>query len=197
MPELSPYFSNIIGALAAGTVGAGASHFMTRKVPNEDEEQFKKRRSLNTSLGLLGGAAVGAATPEAAAALQKVMGNPDSKSYWNPVNWLYGAADGIAGVTGPLPLAGAAAGAYGTGRAVEKSQDRTAESLKGKLDTAISEAKIPHNNSVIGMTRVDQARDVLQAHESGVGRKVNVGRAAGGVGGAVLGGLLEHTLGGL
>jgi hypothetical protein len=154
---------------------------------------FLRFRLLETGIGLLGSAAVGAAAPEAAAALRHLSGTSEPASWWNPINWVYGAADGLAGTVGVTPVALGGAGAYVGGRMAQKSQDRVTEGLKGDLDTTINKAKIPGAGpSVLG--DVGAIEGEIKAHQKMMPGKVNAGRLGGGAAGATLGLVIDHYL---
>lgn len=138
MPDSIPYLSNIISALAAGAIGAGASRHMTRRLPGEDENTYRKRLALNTGIGALGGAATGAALPTIAGGMSSMFGSEAASN--NPAKWIGrgvgGAVDGANELIGPLGVAGAGAGAYLGDRAVVRGHKDNLTELKGSTEVA-------------------------------------------------------------
>ncbi len=138
MPDSIPYLSNIISALAAGAIGAGASRHMTRRLPGEDEDTYRKRLALNTGIGALGGAATGAALPTIANGMSTMFGAGEPSN--NPAKWIGrgigGIVDGANELVGPLGVIGVGGGAYIGNRMAVKGHDKTVADLKGGTEAA-------------------------------------------------------------
>lgn len=106
MSSVSQYLPNIIAALASGALGYGATRGATKRLPTEDDDEFEKRRSLNSGIGAVSGAALGAAAPMLAPLVM-----PKEKGF-DPVGMFGAGVDKVIEGVGPIGAAGAIAGGY-------------------------------------------------------------------------------------
>lgn len=196
MPQSIPYLPNIIAALASGAVGAGLSRTMTRRLPNEDDDQYQKRLSLNTGIGALGGAATGAALPTIAGLLP---GGEDK----NPLHWIpdgAGAiADGVTNLASPLGVAGAAVGGYFGGQKAEKRHEAATTALQSKADSIRGTYNAAINDPAMRATHgaeLSSAEAAVKASRANGGKVKWTGRSTGGLYGLGGGFLADKLLSG-
>lgn len=155
MPLLSesmPYMDNLVAGLASAAIGGGLARTKTKRRPDESEEQYKRRLALNTTTGVVGGGAVGAALPSAFAALsglypqsylEQLKNNPAKALKDAPGKAISETTGLVMNTAGPLGVAGAGLGAWQGSRVA----DANIKTEQAAIDENLATTKQQHLDS--------------------------------------------------
>jgi hypothetical protein len=213
---------NLVAGLASAAIGGGLARTRTKRRPDESEDQYKRRLALNTTTGVVGGGAVGAALPSAFAALsglypqsyfEQLKNNPAKALKAAPGKALDATTGFVSDIVGPLGIAGggigATAGYYSTGKQIDQKQKAFAEKVKQHQDALSSNrtALAKNTNSAAQSsleklvkdenTRLRWAERGAKNFDAGTGKLRMKGMGRAGLGGTIGGALIGNYVNGL
>lgn len=171
MPLLSesmPYMDNLVAGLASAAIGGGLARTRTKRRPDESEEQYRRRLALNTTTGVVGGGAVGAALPSAFSALSGLypqtyfeqLKNDPAKALKETPGKIFDTTTGaVMDTIGPLGVAGGGLGAWQGDRMANKN-------IKSEQADIADEVKTNKQHLVEGQNKKFLATDPVMVERA-------------------------------